>query len=468
MKNISYKNRYGYIIILCFAIFLLFSCKVDKNTLPSGKPDKVLSKELYSKAKSQYNDIQNFYFGYAIVKNKKAYGLINYEGKEVLGCVYDTIFNFNSEMKILKRKTKYGIVAYNGDNISDCIYDNFKNFGHDTTLIVMSKGTKWGVLDINGDIVIPIKCDNISNIEDSHVIIRNKGKYGMLNREGTQILGCMYDTILDHYCNTKISLYALNNRIGIINSKNKVVTGCDFNCRFIASGKIAIIDKPQNGYIKLEKYTMNGNTTSVFGMANCETGKTIIPFEYDDLGHYSEGLIAAKKNKKCGYIDIHNKIVLPFIYDNGYDFSEGIAAVEKETGEYGYIIFGRIPLSKCGFINKQGEEVIPFKFNMQIISPIFKEGLAPIGISSSNLLGLKIGYINKIGSFVIKPIFDGAEPFKHGAGVVQIDNKYGVVDKAGKYIINCLYDWIDINNKNISARKDDKIDLFKFDGTPIH
>ncbi len=37
--------------------------------------------------------------------------------------------------------------------------------------------------------------------------------------------------------------------------------------------------------------------------------------------------------------------------------------------------------------------------------------------------------------FVIKPRFSRASPFAHGLAVVQIDGKYGYIDRTGKFVI---------------------------------
>ncbi len=54
-----------------------------------------------------------------------------------------------------------------------------------------------------------------------------------------------------------------------------------------------------------------------------------------------------------------------------------------------------------------------------------------------------MGYINKKGEFVIKPIYNLALEFQcNGIAVVEKDNFYGVVDKNGNYIAKLKYEFI--------------------------
>ena len=49
-----------------------------------------------------------------------------------------------------------------------------------------------------------------------------------------------------------------------------------------------------------------------------DRGKTVIPFQYDNMRRYNEGLCAVELNGKWGYINKQNEVVIPFIYDSGY------------------------------------------------------------------------------------------------------------------------------------------------------
>jgi len=92
--------------------------------------------------------------------------------------------------------------------------------------------------------------------------------------------------------------------------------------------------------------------------------------QYEDAQEFSEGLAAVKKDGKWGYIDETGKVVIPFQYDVAYVFNEGCAVVgtvkrglqrvEEQwvMGEDGEETWGEVTVTydSChlGFIDKRG------------------------------------------------------------------------------------------------------------------
>lgn len=55
--------------------------------------------------------------------------------------------------------------------------------------------------------------------------------------------------------------------------------------------------------------------------------------------------------------------------------------------------------------------------------------------------GIKYGYIDNKGRFVIEPKFDYARDFQsNGLAVVEINNKSGIINSTGNYVVNPIYD----------------------------
>ena len=97
------------------------------------------------------------------------------------------------------------------------------------------------------------------------------------------------------------------------------------------------------------------------------------------------------------------KYVIKPQFDDAEDFSEGLARVFiYDQGRYGYI-------------NREGQ-VVAKQFDD---ARSFSEGLARVEIDS------KWGYINKAGQVVIKPQFDYADDFSEGLTLVRVDDKWG-------------------------------------------
>ena len=105
------------LLVVILVLIAFYSCRENKSSLPSGSPKEVLSNDLYTQLSERYDSIADFEFGYAVVKKGK-YGLLDYKGQEVLGCVYDTIFAINPDARVIKQSDKFGVIEYNGTLVS--------------------------------------------------------------------------------------------------------------------------------------------------------------------------------------------------------------------------------------------------------------------------------------------------------------------------------------------------------------
>ena len=72
------------VLLLLIAICIILGSCTNK-TYSSGNPSEILSFDVYNKLQNKYQDIQNYDYGTAIVKNKR-FGLIDEKGEEVLPC----------------------------------------------------------------------------------------------------------------------------------------------------------------------------------------------------------------------------------------------------------------------------------------------------------------------------------------------------------------------------------------------
>ena len=131
-----------------------------------------------------------------------------------------------------------------------------------------------------------------------------------------------------------------------------------------------------------------------------ETGKLIIPYKYDNVDGFIEGLAAVNLNGKWGFIDSTNNIVIPLKYSRVDGFSEGLAKVHFN--------------GKCGFIDKNDKVMVPleYKFAWGFSEKLLKWGPP------------------------------------EGYAMVMIDGKYGFYDRTGTEVVPVVY-----NTMNEASRK---------------
>lgn len=183
----------------------------------------------------------------------------------------------------------------------------------------------------------------------------------------------------------------------------------------------------------------------VYGYIN-KNGETIIKPQFGNAGDFHEGLAYACKYGKCGYINKTGDFIIKRKFLATRDFHEGLAAVKKG--------------SFCGYIDKSGKFIIKPKF---IWAGDFHEGLAQVtfwdgvkrkddytnGIKDdydsgrnpvktlSNLVNIKDGYIDKTGKIVMifPPCSVTSSDFYDGLAYIQINDRYGFIDKKGNMAI---------------------------------
>lgn len=117
--------------------------------------------------------------------------------------------------------------------------------------------------------------------------------------------------------------------------------------------------------------------------------RIVIPIIYEDLGKLDgTGIIPAKLNNKYGMINIHNQVIVPFEYDYLEVFHDGLAQY-KQGGQRGYI-------------NIKGQKVINLPSSCDETYD-FQGGQARVGmwIDGERLYGV----IDQTGEFIIPPVY---------------------------------------------------------------
>jgi WG repeat protein len=172
---------------------------------------------------------------------------------------------------------------------------------------------------------------------------------------------------------------------------------------------------------------------------------------------------------KCGYFDRNGKVAIPFQYDWIHPFSEGVAAVSVKgqsprctldarlyglidtSGKYvlqpeycyvgasdnGWIrvVYENHGLSDAGvgFVDRAGRQLIA-KLPYEFAADGFRGPLLPV--RSGGLWG----FVDRTGREVVAPRYDDVSSASDGLARVRLKGKYGFVDASGKLAIPLQYD----------------------------
>ena len=126
---------------------------------------------------------------------------------------------------------------------------------------------------------------------------------------------------------------------------------------------------------------------------------------YDEVKFYTFELIGVRKDSKCGFIDAEGNVVIPLQYDDYTPFSNIASGVAKE--------------GKMGMVHRTGKELIPCIYDA--IYPPYRAAF------------LRKDYLGNV-------IYDDSVDYTtFHYHVIQKDSKFGLADCTGKIIADCIF-----------------------------
>jgi len=167
---------------------------------------------------------------------------------------------------------------------------------------------------------------------------------------------------------------------------------------------------------------------NMHGFRDRTTGEIVVSHIYERVWNFSDeiqGLARVRQNMaragrgvraelKYGFIDINGNEVIPLKYDEIFRFSDQLQGLAM-------VRIGR----SFGFIDKLGNEVIPVRFSNRRF--VFSEGLAVA------MIGNMYGFIDKKGREVIPFRYSFAENFSNGLARATLGRDRGFIDVAGNF-----------------------------------
>lgn len=267
-------------------------------------------------------------------------------------------------------------------------------------LFRVRKDNKFGYIDNKGKLFIDFCFDFASDFKDGIARIKYNSEWGYIDSTGNIIFTITCDLCTDF--SEGLAVIKKDTRSGYVDMTSKLIIDCRYYQANEFHGGIALV---------LEDIHSSG-------MFINKRGEAILPPRNYLLSEYSEGLINVVEKSKWGYIDIDNNFVIKPKYKSAQPFREGKAAVSVCKENY-------------GFINKEGEEIIPCIFTGAM--PHFSEGLCSIMKDKKS----NYGYINDKGNEAIPFDFSCACDFSEGFATIKFkkNRKYGFIDMNGRNIV---------------------------------
>lgn len=366
------------------------------------------------------------------------YGYLDKQGNVAIKPAFKAAQDFSEGLApvILHDGNKFGFINRRGKVIIQPQFDQVVAPFAERKALVRLKGAKSGR---------SLNCQSLSRTGVSQATCA-QGDLRFINRKGRILEGVWFEVKPgDEFFNSR-ALVTIEGKYGFINEKGHLVIDARFdNARPFSEGlaevetggKWGFIDAAGEFIMKPE-FGLTGSFKN--GIAKVGTPGQIPAVRYIDATgravnitedaaslEYREGLAArvAEGPYKIGYVDKHRNFVIAGKFEYGRPFFEGLAHVAERIGDRELV----------GYIDKKGSYVIKPRFGRIIAGKFedgidFSEGLVAVALPDTDCRG----YIDKRGNWAIKPQFDLAGPFIEGTAYVRSHNGYGCIDKTGKVI----------------------------------
>ncbi len=360
-------------------------------------PDYPFKEELeqdYTLANTKYYQIQ---------KNNN-WGFVNEQLKEVIPTTYSWVSNFSEGAAAVMLNDKVGFINKNKTTVIPFEYDEAEPFING--LAIVGKKEKYGIINRTGETIVPIIYDEIGETSHQFISIELNGKYGFIDRKGNLKVGLQYETVGDF--NNGIAYVKQNGLYGII----------DTNLYYVIKPKYQWIDNLKNEFIRVQE---NG----LYGVIDSKGNYLIKPI-YNQLTEVENGYAMAIKDGFYGYLKSNGEIAI----EVSLPYNEGAI----NWGLFNKKGFARITTEgNFGLIDTVGNKFMPALFE-------------DIGEISFQLIAIKRhgkwGYCDYDTKLKIPYNFDYASGFINEMAFVKTEEKYGLIDRKGSYVMAPQYESI--------------------------
>lgn len=369
----------------------------------------------------QYEKILNFRYNKAWAFKAGMWGLIDDKGRNVLAHQFSDMYAIQgTELTWVKKDGLWGL--FDEDNTKYIILPQYtvaQVLSPNCSLI--QKNGKLGVVNhVNGGFLLEPNIENVKKISPRDIIFNQDGKWGIFNNIGKVTLNPTYDSLDVFRTNTLIA--KLNNQYGLLDLAGGILLPVEYES----------IAAYQGGYYRIKK-------NNVYGYASVK-GKVFITPKYVDAADFSNGTAIVKEKNLYGMIDLKDSFVVKPMYTTIF---------RSSFGEY-YV--GKVPEMPDEKNAQHQDLIVPLTASVfavktfQVVS--LSDSLSAIRIKQKNNWYY---YNGKAQNLKFDVGFDVAEPFSNGMATVKQGYNTGIINNAGKYILEPNYSSVEITKLGIKT-----------------
>lgn len=285
-------------------------------------------------------------------------GCINLDGNEIIKPQYKRIMQFKNGLAIayndddkagIINKQNEVIIPFKYDELGSGFCEMLDEKGNSVNCIFAANEYKqnekypdfivhkFGIINDKCEEIIPFEYDDIIMCQKPSKIFaaQKEGLWGFVDINNNIVIPFEYNQVNCIYENKGIFIVTKGTKerkMGIIDCNAKTIIPCEYAYLKVKSENLIIAEK-QNGKFVLLNYN-NEEISDEY---------EVISDEYDDITRRNikdKTIFAVKKDDKYGYINQQGEVVIPFKYNYAEDFKGGIAIADNTIiNEKGEVLF---------------------------------------------------------------------------------------------------------------------------------
>jgi len=349
------------------------------------------------KIEASYDYVDQFSEGYAAVMIDDKIGYISKTGALKIPCQFDDGFAFNEGYAVVEQNEFYGLINRQGEFVVPAVYTDLGQMVDDR--IPFQKDDLYGYFDEKGNVSINPVFTDAFNFENGIAKVSMDGKWGLIDKLANFIIN-------PEYSNLKIL-------------KTDSVYGLEFN------GK--------------------------WGGLNLNSD-TILTFDYDYIGAYSNGYYLVTRNDSFNYISDSGNLIFQGLWQPIYPEYKILAKYNRNP---------ILVLTDGGYNYMKPDGQLIFKYGKETLSAYSNL----IAFSKGDLWG----YLSPVpAEEVIEPKYNAVKPFKNGLGIVSQSNLWGIINPNDEIVVPLVYNELKfLNDTILLANKNNKMGLLNRQGDTI-
>ena len=433
--------------------------------------------------------------GVIIVCKNNNYGLMDINGSVIVAPMYDNIGDFYEGFAKAYLNGKVGVINTSGRLVSEIKWNDVQNFSDSMAAVKDSNGL-WGFIDNTGKLTIPCKYENVSSFNKGFASVLDGDTVYIIDKQGRKITTSQGELELEKEIDCEgylagVRFFGAQNDIAIVKLKGQEMycyIDCNYNIltesiykypvafneedytltivpnRFGVEKYVALTVDRSNGLavktVLSEKNTISevryGNHVffKADGRLYNKNGKDLFGMEFDKyIYHYDDSnIINASLKGKYVCVDFDGNVISAFSDYQFYYVNEELYMATADDGRVKLCDSKGKQIAKTaeyaeafvleGYIcvkNDDGDWGIMDSDCNTIIEPQFDE----ICDISENMIRYKdkgkYGFVNMETNHIIPAKFSKTDSFVEGMCWVAEKALAGAIDKNGKYIIEPLY-----------------------------